>query len=84
MVDVLATFLSPPPFLKTKLFIYISNVIPFPGFPSAKTLCYPTPTQCFDSMRMLPQSPTHFRLTALAFFYIGASNLHRTKGLPSH
>ena len=41
-------------------------------------LCYPA------SMRVLPHPPTHSCLTALAFLYTGASNLHRTKGLPSH
>ena len=43
-------------------------------------LVSPTP----DSLRMLPYPPTHSCLNTLAFPYIGASILHRTKGLPSH
>ena len=61
------------------LFIYISNVNPFPGFPSATP--YPN---LLSSMRLLPHPPTHSHLTALAFPYTGALSLHRTKGLPSY
>jgi hypothetical protein len=39
-------------FLLDIFFIYISNIIPFPGFPSKK---YPSPTPCPCS----PHSPTH-------------------------
>ena len=50
-------------------------------FPFASS--YPIPLYP-ASMRGLPDPPTHFHLTFLAFLYIGASSLHRTKGLPSH
>jgi hypothetical protein len=56
-------------------FIYISNVISFPGFPSKKTT-YP----------LLPppaHQPTHSHFPALAFPYTGTYNLHRAKGLSS-
>jgi hypothetical protein len=59
-------------------FIYISNVIPFPGFPSANSS--PPPA----SMMVCPHPLTHSHLPALAFLYTGASSLHRTEGLPSH
>ena len=36
------------------------------------------------SMSVLSHPLTHSYLTATAFPYTGASNLHRTKGLPSH
>ena len=36
------------------------------------------------SMGVIPHSPTHSRIPALAFPYTQAWNLHRTKGLPSH
>ena len=36
------------------------------------------------SMRVLPHSPTHFRLPTLAFPYTGASNALRTKGHSSY
>ena len=48
------------------LFIYISNVIPFPGFPSGNLLYHPPPPA---SMRVLPDPPTHSNLTTLAFPY---------------
>jgi hypothetical protein len=53
-------------FLLDMFFIYISNVIHFPGFPSENPLTlYPLP---------LPPAhqPTHFRFLALAFPYTGA------------
>jgi hypothetical protein len=63
------------------LFIYISNVIPLPGFPSTKLLSHPLPSA---SIRMLPHPPTHSQCTTLAFPYAGVSSLHQTKALPSH
>ena len=36
------------------------------------------------SMKVLPQPSTHSCLNILAFTYIGALSLHRTKGLSSH
>jgi len=61
------------------LFIYISNVIPFPSLPSAYPLSHPP-----SSMRVLPHLPTHSCHTILAFPFAGSSSLQRTKGLPSH
>ena len=56
-------------------------LFPFPVSP----LQPPYPIHFYPaSMRVLPHSPTHSCLTALAFLYSGASNLQRTKGLPSH
>jgi hypothetical protein len=52
-------------------FILISNVIPFPGFPS-KT---PSPSP-------LAHQQTHSHFLALAFPYTGASNPHRTRASP--
>ena len=63
------------------LFAYISNVIPFPIFSSANTLCHPSYP---SSMRVFPYPHNHFCLTALAFIYTRASRLHRTKGLHFH
>jgi hypothetical protein len=57
------------------LWIYISNVIPFPTFPLETPYTIP-PT----SVRMLPLPPTHSQFRALAFPYTGTSRLHRTKG----
>jgi hypothetical protein len=66
------------------LYIYISNIIPFPGLPSANPLSH-SPLPCFYEGSPPPTAqPMHFYLTALAFLYTGASSLHRTKGLPSH
>jgi hypothetical protein len=61
-------------FLLDIFLIYISNVIPFPGFPTPNP--YPFP---FSPAHQ----PTHSQLPALAFPYTGASNLHRTKGFSS-
>ena len=36
------------------------------------------------SVRVFPYPPTHSCLPALVFPYIGASSIHRTKGLSSH
>jgi hypothetical protein len=60
-------------FLLDIVFIYISNVIPFPGFPSENLISPPCAHQ-----------PTHSHFLALAFPYSGALNLHRIKGLSSH
>ena len=54
-------------------FIYFSNVIPFPGFPSENPVS-PRPAH----------QPTDSHFLALAFPYTGASSLHRTKGLFLH
>jgi hypothetical protein len=56
-------------------FIYISNVIPFPGLPSENPLLSPLP---------LAHQPTHSHFLALAFPYTGTYNLHKTKSLSSH
>jgi hypothetical protein len=60
-------------FLLDIFFIYILNVIPFPGFPSQKNLSLPPTYQL-----------THSQFLVLAFPYIGSSSLHRNKGLSSH
>ena len=62
------------------LFIYISNVIVFPGFSSRNPLSHPLTA----SMRVLLNPPTHSHITALAFSYTGASSLPRTKDLSSY
>jgi hypothetical protein len=62
-------------------FIYISNVILFPGLPSGTPLSHsPSPA----SMRVLLHPSTHSCLPALAFPYTGASNFLRTKGCSFH
>jgi hypothetical protein len=68
-------------FLMDILFIYISNVILLPSFPSANSLSHSPLNSAF--MRVLPYL-THSCLTTQAFPITGASSLHRTKGLPSH
>jgi hypothetical protein len=50
-------------FLLDIFFIYISNVIPFPGFPSDNLLSPPPPPA---------QQPTHSCFLALVFPYTGA------------
>jgi hypothetical protein len=58
-----------------RYFLYLlSNVIPFPNFPSENPLSLPPPHA---------HQPTHPCFLALAFSYNGAYNLHRTKGLSS-
>jgi hypothetical protein len=58
-----------------RYFIYISNVIPFPSFPSENPLSTPH-SLC---------SPSHpLPYLVLEFPYTGAQSLHRTKGLSSH
>jgi hypothetical protein len=55
--------------------IYISNVIPFPGFPSKNPYSInPAPAH----------QPTHSCFLALAFCYIGVLSLHRNKCLSSN
>jgi hypothetical protein len=63
-------------FLLDIFFIYISNLIPFPGFPSKIPLSHLPPSA---SMRVFPP-PTYSCLPVLAFSYIGASSFHRIKG----
>jgi hypothetical protein len=68
-------------FLLDIFFIYLSNVIPFPGFPSETPYAMlPLPA----SMRVLLHLPTQSCLSALAFPYTGVSSLRRTKGVSSH
>ena len=66
-------------FLLDILYIYISNVNPFPTFFFRTTYCTLPP---LASMMFLPHQPTHSHLPA--FHYTGASTLHRTTGLSSH
>ena len=57
-------------------------MFPLSCFCPATPLAHPPP---LASMRVLPHSPIHHScLTTLEFPYIGASSLHKTKGLPSH
>jgi hypothetical protein len=56
-------------FLLDIFFIYISNVIPFPG--SLPEASYPIPSPP-ASMKVSSHPPTHFCLPALAFPYTGA------------
>jgi hypothetical protein len=61
-------------------FIFISNVIPFPGpSPALPETAYPTPFPCF--YEGVPHPPTYSCFPTLAFLYSGASSLHRTKDL---
>jgi hypothetical protein len=62
-------------FLLDIFFIYISNVIPFSGFPAENLYPIHSP----------PDHPsTHSCFPVLAFPYTGASNLLRIKGFSSH
>jgi hypothetical protein len=72
-------------FLLDIFFIYISNVIPFPGFPSEIPLRkLPIPSSP-ASMMVLPQPTTHSLLPLHPGIPLtGESSLHRTKGLSSH
>ena len=54
---------------------------PFPFSPLQTSYLIPLPPA---SVRELPNPPIHSCFTSLRFLYIGALNLHRTKGLPSH
>jgi hypothetical protein len=66
-------------------FVYISNEIPIPGQSSTKPLshiCFsPLP---FAARRLLPHWYTFSCPTVPTSPYTGASNQHRTKGLPSY
>ena len=62
-------------------FIYISNVIPFPSFPSGTPLSHSS-FPCFYESAPTHTHPLPFHL--LAFPYTGASNFHRKKDFPSH
>jgi hypothetical protein len=62
-------------FLLDIFLIYISNVIFFFDFPFETSYSI-TPPPAYQ--------PTHSFFLTLAFPYIGASNLHKTKGLASH
>ena len=53
-------------------FIYISSVIPFPGFPFKKLSSYSLPPPS-------THQPTHFSFLTLAFPHTGAESLHKTK-----
>ena len=72
-------------FLLDILFIYISNVISFPGFPSGNPLSHP-PSPCFYEGASPPiHPPTHSHLPTLALPYTKASSsLTRNKGHSSH
>jgi hypothetical protein len=59
-------------FLLNIFFVYISNIIPFPGFPLENPI-FPPPSPSHQ--------PIHSYFLALAFPYTGAFSLHRTKGL---
>ena len=56
-------------------------IYPFPVTPPQTSCHFLLP---FASVRVLLHSLTHSHLTTLACPYAGASNLHGTKGLPSH
>ena len=59
------------------LFIYISSVIPFPGFPSKNPLSHP-PSPCF--YEGTPPPPTHSCFTDLASLFTGASEPSKDQG----
>ena len=63
-------------FLFIRYFLYyISNVMPFPSFPSGYPLFFPS----------YPYFSTHpLPISSPGIHYTGAQNLHRTKGLSSH
>ena len=66
-------------------FIYISNDIPLPTYPS--TAHHPTKTFCpftFASMTVLPHPLTLSCPTTLVSSYAGASNLHRSNSVSFH
>jgi hypothetical protein len=66
-------------FLLDILFIYISNVIPFPNYPLT-LYCIPPPPA---TMRVCPHPPTAASQPSNSL-HTGASSLHRTKGLFPH
>jgi hypothetical protein len=66
-------------------FVYISNDIALPAYPS--TISHPTSALSFlpfAFIRVVPHLPTLSHPTTTASPYAGASNLHRTKSLSSH
>jgi hypothetical protein len=64
------------------VFIYISNIIPFPSSHPLENSYPILPPPA--SMRVFPHPPTYSLLPTLAFLYTGASSLHRTKSLSSY
>jgi hypothetical protein len=62
-------------FLLDIFFYYISNVIPFPSFPSENSLSPCPPPPCSPTHPLLHPGP--------GFPYTEAKNLHRTRGLSS-
>jgi len=67
-------------FLLIIVFIYISNAILLPSYPSTNPHSISLP----PSLLLLWEcSPAHSCFTALASPYTGTSSLHRTQGLPS-
>jgi len=62
----------------TLYFIYISNVIPLPSFPSTNS--YPHLHPCL--YEGAPHLPSYSCLSGLVSPYSGSSSLHTTKGLP--
>jgi hypothetical protein len=63
------------------LFIYISSVVPLPSTPYINTYLVPLP---FTFKKVLTHPLTHSDLISLAFHFSGASNLHKTKCIPSY
>jgi hypothetical protein len=64
------------------LFIYTSNVVSLPGFPSKALPSHP-PHLCLSAGAPPPTHPlTHSHLTALSSPYAGASSLHRRPLMP--
>jgi hypothetical protein len=64
------------------LFIYLLNVVPFPGFLSAN---FPShPPNILSLKGFSSHSPIHSCFTSLASPYARASNFQRIKGLLSH
>jgi hypothetical protein len=76
-VDILLFLLFKKNYLLIILFIYTSNGISLPSYPSINIPFHILPP--FACMRVLPHLPTLQHLP-----YAGASNLHSTKGLSSH
>ena len=68
-------------FLLVILFVYISNVVPLPSFPSPSSLSH-FPSLCFCECALYthPPSPTSVHQPAPI---LGHQILHRTKGCPS-
>jgi hypothetical protein len=69
------TFINPILFLLDIFFIYISNVIPFPTFPTEKPLSLLTSSS---------HQSAHSLFMALTVPYTGAYNLPRTNGVSPH